>query len=81
MKRYGLFGKELSYSFSANYFSEKFSTENVTVAEYLNFEIDTIETFTELLAQNKNLSGLNVTIPYKESVIPYLDEIDSVAKQ
>ena len=79
MKRYGLLGKELSYSFSADYFSEKFSTENINNSEYLNFEIDTIEGFPEQLAKNKNLSGLNVTIPYKESVIPYLDEIDSVA--
>ncbi|MFT6167272.1 MAG: shikimate dehydrogenase [Vicingaceae bacterium] len=81
MKRYGLLGRKLTHSFSVEYFTEKFSKDNILDAEYINFEIESIENFTELIAQNKNLSGLNVTIPYKEAIIPYLTDLDSIAKE
>lgn len=75
MQKYGLIGYPLKHSFSIGYFNEKFTAENID-AEYVNFEIPRIEDFMEVIEENPNLCGLNVTIPYKEQVIPYLDELD-----
>ena len=75
MDKYGLIGYPLKHSFSIVYFNEKFQSENID-AEYVNFEIPRIEDFMEVIDENPNLCGLNVTIPYKEQVIPYLDELD-----
>ena len=75
MQKYGLIGYPLKHSFSIGYFNEKFKAENID-AEYVNFEIPRIEDFMEVIEENPNLCGLNVTIPYKEQVIPYLDELD-----
>ena len=75
MDKYGLIGYPLGHSFSVTYFNEKFQSENID-AEYVNFEIPRIEDFPEIVTENINLCGLNVTIPYKEQVIPYLDELD-----
>ena len=78
-KIYGLIGKNISYSFSREYFSKKFETEKIS-SKYFNFDLIDIDQIYKL---NKefNLSGLNVTIPYKESIIPFLDETDSKARQ
>ena len=65
----------MGHSFSITYFNEKFQSENID-AEYVNFEIPRIEDFMEVIDENPDLCGLNVTIPYKEQVIPYLDELD-----
>ncbi|MDE5678792.1 MAG: shikimate dehydrogenase [Phocaeicola sp.] len=78
MKKYGLIGYPLGHSFSKNFFNEKFHSENID-AEYVNFEIPSIQEFPSILVENPNLEGLNVTIPYKEQVIPYLDELDKDA--
>lgn len=75
MQKYGLIGYPLKHSFSIGYFNEKFEAENID-ALYVNFEIPRIEDFMEVVEENPNLCGLNVTIPYKEQVIPYLDELD-----
>ena len=75
MQKYGLIGYPLKHSFSIGYFNEKFKAENID-AEYVNFEIPRIEDFMEVIEENPNLCGLNVTIPYKEQVIPYLGELD-----
>lgn len=75
MDKYGLIGYPLKHSFSITYFNEKFKSENID-AEYVNFEIPSINDFMEVIEENPNLCGLNVTIPYKEQVIPYLDELD-----
>lgn len=77
MKTYGLIGKTLSHSFSKAYFTEKFTKENIG-AQYLNFELPSIDAFKNLI-ESQNLDGLNVTIPYKESIISYLDELDETA--
>lgn len=77
MKQYGLIGFPLGHSFSKKYFSAKFSAEAID-AEYQLFEIDAIAKF-EALKINPELSGINVTIPYKEQVMPYLDELDETA--
>ena len=76
---YGLIGKNISYSFSREYFSNKFKTEKIS-SKYLNFDLIDVNQIYEL-TKEFNLSGLNVTIPYKESIIQYLDETDSKAKQ
>ena len=81
MKIYGLIGFPLSHSFSAGYFKKKFEKENILDTEYRNFEISSIDKLSEIIAANPNLVGLNVTIPYKEQVLPYLDELDEAAKE
>ncbi len=78
MEKYGLIGYPLEHSFSRSYFNEKFSAEGID-AEYLNFEIPHIKDFLGIIESNPELKGLNVTIPYKEQVIPYLDSIDPAA--
>ena len=78
MDKYGLIGYPFGHSFSISYFNEKFANENID-AEYLNFEIPSIDTFREVLASNPSLKGLNVTRPYKEQVIPYLDHLSDEA--
>ena len=80
MKLFGLIGYPLSHSFSAGYFAKKFEKENITDCEYKNFPLENIMLFKQLLSENANLHGLNVTIPYKEQVIPYLTSIDPVAE-
>ena len=80
MKTFGLIGKNLSHSFSSRYFNEKFYKEGVTDTEYLNFEINDINEFQQLI-KKQNLSGINVTLPYKESIIPFLDELSEKAKK
>ncbi len=76
---FGLVGKNIDYSFSRAYFSKKFEKENLNQHSYINFDINTIEDFENILSKNPNICGLNVTIPYKEAVIPYLDKIDKKA--
>lgn len=78
MQKYGLIGYPLKHSFSKDYFNEKFKAEHID-AEYINFEIPGINDFMEVIEENTNLNGLNVTIPYKEQVIPFLDELDKDA--
>lgn len=80
MKRYGLLGYPLTHSFSKRYFTEKFEKENIP-STYENFEIDTIEKFPNVIKNNPEIIGLNVTIPYKEQVIPYLDELNDSAAE
>lgn len=80
MNKYGLIGYPLGHSFSKHYFEDKFERE-AKDAVFLNFEIENIITFPELLRNNPNLKGLSVTIPHKEAVIPYLDTLDEAAKQ
>lgn len=77
MKIYGLLGQSLGYSFSKSFFEEYF-TKNAIEANYSNFEIQNLASLEEVF--QKNLSGLNVTIPYKESIIPFLDELSPEAR-
>jgi len=80
-KIFGLVGRNISYSFSAGYFKEKFQKLNLENLSYRNFDIEDIDEFTDIFANNKNLKGLNVTIPYKEEVIPFLDGLSKKAKK
>lgn len=79
-RKFGLIGFPLSHSFSKKFFTEKFAAEGIA-AEYLNFEIENISQLPHILTTHHNLEGLNVTIPYKEQVISYLDFIDESAAQ
>jgi len=80
MKQYGLIGYPLTHSFSKKHFTEKFETGKID-SSYNNFEIDSISKFPEIIAANPGLVGLNVTIPYKEQVIPFLDELNDAARE
>ncbi len=77
MKIYGLIGRNISYSFSKKYFTEKFEKENIA-AKYRNFDIADLDQLKSIVA-TPNISGLNITIPFKELIMPYLDELDPVA--
>ena len=78
MMHFGLIGKNLKHSFSKEYFSKKFAGLNLD-ADYSLFELPTISEFSEFIAA-RQLSGLNVTIPYKQSIIPYLNSLSEEAK-
>ena len=80
MKTYGLVGYPLGHSFSQDYFTKKFAAENID-AQYLNFQIEDIALFPEKVLTVDGLSGLNVTIPYKQKVMTFLDEIDATAQK
>ena len=79
MDKYGLIGYPLGHSFSISYFNQKFHDEDID-AVYENYEIPTIDALPEVLSSNPELKGLNVTIPYKEKVIPFLDNISPEAR-
>lgn len=78
-KKFGLIGKNISYSFSKKYFTEKFSSDLFDDFTYENFDIESINDFPEILKNNPDLKGLNVTIPYKEAIIPFLDTLSDKA--
>ncbi len=78
---FGLIGKNINYSFSQKYFSEKFVEADIKNCAYQNFDIENIFDITTILKNKKNLAGLNVTIPYKQEVFPFLDEISKKAKK
>ena len=79
MNTYGLIGYPLGHSFSRKFFTEKFAKEGID-AQYLNFEIPSIEEFPNIIRNSPTLKGLNVTIPYKQQVMQYLDDISEEAK-
>lgn len=78
MRRFGLIGKSLTHSFSPGYFQEKFQKEGISDSEYLTCELEDISQFKAL--SNQDFTGWNVTIPYKEEIIPYLDNLSSDAR-
>jgi shikimate dehydrogenase len=80
-KVFGLIGGTVSHSFSKAYFDEKFFREGLRDYHYELFPLNNITEIETLLKDTKGLSGLNVTIPYKEQILKYLDEIDGFAKQ
>ena len=81
INRFGLLGRNISYSFSRGYFADKFARLGLEDHSYENFDIAEISEFPELLNQQTNLRGLNVTIPYKEVIIPYLQDLDQEARE
>ena len=81
MRKFGLIGYPLSHSFSAGFFAKKFSEDHIIDAIYQNYPLESIDQLTDLLSSNPKLIGLNVTIPFKEKVIPFLSELDETAKK
>jgi shikimate dehydrogenase len=81
LRQFGLIGYPLSHSFSQKFFTEKFLKENIVNAQYTNFPIPSIESFAALWEENPNLEGLNVTIPYKKEVIPFLQHSSAVVQE
>ena len=81
MKKYGLIGYPLSHSFSRRYFTEKFAQESIPDATYELFPLENIEELPTLLKSQPNLVGLNVTIPHKQAVVSFLDQLDPVARR
>ena len=79
MSKFGLIGKDIDYSFSKTYFAKKFENEALAHS-YQNFDINTINEFPEIIKNTEDLRGLNVTIPYKEAIIPFLNKLDKKAK-
>jgi len=80
MSKFGLIGKNIDYSFSKSHFSKKFENEGLAHS-YENFDLNTIDEFLKVISTTQNLKGLNVTIPYKEAVIPYLNKLNKKAKK
>lgn len=80
MKKYGLIGKKLGHSFSREFFNEKFKQLNLKNHYYENYELENLLGLKELIKKN-NLNGINVTIPFKEKILKYLDIIDNTAKK
>ena len=80
MDRYGIIGFPLGHSFSRAFFTEKFQKEHID-AEYVNFEIPSAHLLPEIVRSNPHLRGLNVTLPYKEAVIPMLDSMSDEARE
>lgn len=81
MNNFGLIGRSLSHSFSKSYFEKKFKENNLTNCAYHNFELPNIEKLKEVIAVTKDLKGLNVTTPYKVTIIPFLDELSAEARE
>lgn len=81
MRKFGLIGYPLSHSFSAGFFAKKFSEEHIIDAIYQNYPLESIDLLTDLITSNPKLTGLNVTIPFKEKVIPFLSELDETAQK
>lgn len=79
MKTYGLIGYPLAQSFSQKYFTKKFKDENID-ARYLNFEIPSVDELPELLSHHPYIAGISITLPHKETVFKYLDELDETAR-
>lgn len=81
MKKYGLIGYPLGHSFSKGYFTDKFKKEHISNCLYSNYPLKKIEILGNLIQEEQELYGLNVTIPYKQQVIPFLDQLDPVAEK
>ncbi len=81
MRQFGLIGYPLSHSFSKKYFSDKFAKDDLQHCSYENYPIPSITELPALIANHSSLEGLNITIPYKEQVIPYLSQQSTVVQE
>ncbi|SHN01885.1 shikimate dehydrogenase [Polaribacter sp. KT 15] len=80
-KVFGLLGKDISYSFSRGYFADKFKKLGLSTYHYKNFDLQDIKELPAVIKNEEFVSGINVTIPYKEEVIKYLDKLDKTAEE
>lgn len=81
MKLYGLIGYPLSHSISSRFFKEKFATEGIDDCQYQNFELSDLTLLPDLIINNEHLCGLNITIPFKIAVLPYIHKLSEEAKE
>jgi shikimate dehydrogenase len=81
MRKFGLIGYPLGHSFSKKYFTDKFLSEHIRDCSYENYQLENLDTLSELLFSERELCGLNITIPYKSDIIRFLDEIDAEAEE
>ena len=81
MRKFGLIGYPLGHSFSKMYFENKFLTESISECSYENYEIESLESLKDLITKERELKGLNVTIPHKSEILKYLDYIDDEASE
>lgn len=81
MRKFGLIGYPLGHSFSKKYFTEKFLKEHIMDCSYENYPLENLDAFRELISSEKDLCGLNITIPYKSAIIRFLDVIDPEAEE
>ena len=81
MRKFGLIGYPLGHSFSKKYFTEKFLKDHIMDCSYENYPLENLDAFRELISSEKDLYGLNITIPYKSDIIRFLDVIDPEAKE
>ena len=81
MREFGIIGKTLVHSFSKKYFEEKFKKEGITNCVFNQYSLKRIEEIKGLIINNPNIEGFSVTMPYKEAIIPYLDEMDDIVKE
>lgn len=81
MRHFGLVGYPLSHSFSEKYFADKFSKEQIPNVSYVNYPLESVDDFNKLINSIADLKGLNVTVPFKTSIIPFLDDLDPVAEK
>ncbi len=79
-RKFGLLGRNISYSFSKGYFTEKFETLGLKDHSYVNFDVQQIEDIATIVKDTEGLVGFNITIPYKEAIFPYLSEVDPKAE-
>ena len=81
MRKFGLIGLPLTHSFSKQFFTEKFEKEQITDCQYENYPLEKIEDLPALLAANRDIVGLNVTIPYKREIMPFLTDVAPAVKK
>jgi len=81
VRQFGLIGFPLSHSFSKGFFAEKFAKENIELTSYENYPIENMDSFISLWDSNPNLEGINITIPHKKSVIPFLNHASTVVEK
>lgn len=79
-RKYGLIGKNINYSFSKKYFNDKFLKENITNCSYENYDLQSVKDFKKIIKDNA-IKGFNVTIPYKEDIMEFINKIDPIAKK
>ena len=77
-RKYGLIGKNINYSFSKKYFNDKFLKENITNCSYENYDLQSVKDFKKIIKDNA-IKGFNVTIPYKEEIMEFINKIDPIA--
>lgn len=81
MRKFGLVGFPLGHSFSRKYFTEKFASQNIPDCVYNNYPLENLDNFVDLISSDKEIVGLNITIPYKSQILEFIDDLDNEARE